>query len=165
MPLPNPEVRCLSLPRVQSYRPSCSRFPAAKEIHRNQKTWLCRTTICPPPFGHLFDTLLHPSAREFLGIPRLVTGGGDRVRFAISSSTTDTNTLSSSLLHPLDDHHHEPLAHRHPAEAPPRKFSGVLHRYRKPGPRSICSHREFSYLHPARERRDISDSSSREFSF
>lgn len=28
--------------------------------------------------------------REFLGIPRLVTGGGDRVRFAISPTNTST---------------------------------------------------------------------------
>jgi len=67
------------------------------------ENWHRRTTRYTPPlspFLHLFPAA--PASREFRGIPRLVTGGGDRVRFAISPANTPRATrqpLSSPRTH------------------------------------------------------------------
>jgi len=84
------------------YRGRCdARFPPGKKSIAIRK-------LAPPndaiytsrPLLRLF--LAAPASREFRGIPRLVTGGGDRVRFAISPANTPRATrqpLSSPRTH------------------------------------------------------------------
>lgn len=74
-------------PSALSRSVRCS-VPTGKEIHRDQKTGTAerRYTSLSPRRRAISSSPSFP--HEFLGIPRLVTGGGDRVRFAISPTST-----------------------------------------------------------------------------
>lgn len=85
----------ISLPPLPSwrYRGRCdARFPPGK------KSIAIRKLAPPNDDIHPFRPR-HPP-REFLGIPRLVTGGGDRVRFAISRPATTTTTAITITAQP-----------------------------------------------------------------
>lgn len=79
------------IPSALSRPVRCS-VPTGKEIHRDQKTGTAERRYTLPLPRCAISSAPSPSPREFLGIPRLVTGGGDRVRFAISPASTNTTT-------------------------------------------------------------------------
>lgn len=76
-----------SLPR--RYRGRCdARFPPGKKSIAIRKLAPPNDDIHPPPPRRRAISSSPSLPHEFLGIPRLVTGGGDRVRFAISPTST-----------------------------------------------------------------------------